>query len=74
MRKILNFIRTFSVGLAEVQLPDLSGPWHGRQYLEGILTVDLGAADAELKESAKRLEVFELACGVSAVGREACRR
>ena len=60
VRKVANVLRTLSIGIAEVQLLDLSGPRHGREHLEGILTVDLGAADAELQESAKRLEVFEL--------------
>ena len=42
-------IRTFDVGRREVQLLDLSGPWHGRQHLEGLLAVNLrAAADAEL--------------------------
>ena len=76
VRKVANVLRTFSVGGAEVQLLDLSGPRHGRQHLESVLAVDrVAAVDAELQESAERLEVFELACGVSAVvGREARRR
>ena len=43
------FRRTFDVGVLEVQLLDLRGPWHGRQHLEGLLAVNLLAvADAEL--------------------------
>ena len=39
----------FDVGAREVQFPDLCGPWHGRQHLEGLLAVNLlAAADAEL--------------------------
>ena len=63
VRKFANVLRTFGVGLAEVQLLDLSGPRHGRQHLEGVLAVDLFArVNVELQESAKRLEVLELAC------------
>ena len=62
VRKVANVLRTFGVGVAEVQLLDLSGPRHGRQHLEGILAVDpLAVSDVELEESAERLEVFELA-------------
>ena len=75
VRKVANVLRTFGVGVAEVQLLDLPGPRHGRQHRESILAVDLIAvSDAELEESSECLEVLELACGVSAVGREACRR
>ena len=76
VRKLANVLRTFSVSATEVQLLDLPGPRHGRQHLESILAVDLTAvaADAELEKSSECLEVLELACGVSAVGREACRR
>ena len=43
------FRRTFDVGTTDVKLLDLSGPWHGRQHLEGLLAVNLlAAADAEL--------------------------
>ena len=56
----MNVLRTGGVGVAEVQFLDLPGPRHGRQHLEGILTVDLGAADAELQESTECLEVLEV--------------
>ena len=43
------FRRTFDVGARERQFPDLRGPWHGRQHLEGLLAVNpLAVADAEL--------------------------
>ena len=43
------FRRTLDVGSREVQFPDLRGPWHRRQHLEGLLAVNLlAAADAEL--------------------------
>ena len=43
------FGRTFDVGVSEIQLLDLRGPWHDRQHLEGLLAVNLrAAADAEL--------------------------
>ena len=62
VRNFLNVLRTFGVGLAEVQLLNLPGPRHGRQHLEGILAVDLiAAADVELQESTERLEILELA-------------
>ena len=62
MRKLANVLRTFGVGAAEIQLLDLSSPRHGRQHLEGVLAVDLLARlNVELQESAKRLEVLELA-------------
>ena len=54
--------RTFGVGAKEFQLLDLRGPRHGRQHLEGVLAVDLAAADVELQQSPKHLEVLELAC------------
>ena len=57
----MHVLRTFGVGIAEVQLLDLSGPRHGRQHLEGIPAVDPAAADVELQESTERLEVFKLA-------------
>ena len=60
-------LRTLGVGLVEVQLLDLSGPRHGRQHLEGVLAVDLLAVvNVELQESAKRLEILELACRMGA--------
>ena len=59
--KFVSILGTFDVSFAEVQLLDLPGPRHGRQHLESILTVDLGAADVELEESTERLEVLELA-------------
>ena len=67
VRKFANVLRTFGVGVAEVQLLDLSGPRHGRQHLEGVLAVDLLAvANVELQESAKRLEVLKFACRMGA--------
>ena len=67
VRELANVLRTFGVGVAEVQLLDLSGPRHGRQHLEGVLAVDLFARfNVELQESAKRLEVLELACRMRA--------
>ena len=45
-----------------MQLPDLRGPRHGRQHLEGVLAVDLAVANVELQQSPKHLEVLELAC------------
>ena len=51
VRKVANVLRTFGVGVAKVQLLDLSGPRHGRQQLEGILAVDLAVVDVELQES-----------------------
>ena len=71
----MHVLRTFGVGIAEVQLLDLSGPRHGRQHLEGILAVDpLATFDVELEEGSECFKILELACGVIAVGREACRR
>ena len=62
MRKVANVLRTFGVGVPEVQLLDLPGPRHGRQQLEGILAVDLLAVDdIERQESTECLEVFEVA-------------
>ena len=62
VRKLANVLRTFGVGVAEVQLLDLSGPRHGRQHPEGVLAVDLfAAADVELQQSTERFEVLELA-------------
>ena len=62
MRKVANVFRTFSVGVAEVQLLDLPGPRHGRQHLEGVLVVDpLAVVDVELQESTERLEILKLA-------------
>merc|ERR1711988_280794 len=52
----------FDVGAPEDQLLDLRGPRHGRQHLEGVLAVNLlAAADVELQQSPKHLEVLELA-------------
>ena len=62
VRKVANVLRTFGVGVAKVQLLDLSGPRHGRQQLEGILAVDpLAVVDVELQESTERLEILKLA-------------
>ena len=62
VRKFANVLRTFGVGVAEVQLLDLSSPRHGRQHLEGVLAVDLAVANVELQQSPKHLEVLKLAC------------
>ena len=72
VRKFANVLRTFGVGVVEVQLLDLSGPRHGRQHFEGMLPVDPAAAvDVELEEGSECFEILELACGFIAVGREA---
>ena len=67
VRKVANVLRTFSVGVPDVQLLDLPGPRHGRQCLQGVLAVDpLAVVDVELQESTECLEVLEVACEMEA--------
>ena len=62
VRKFEKVLHTCGVGVAEGQLPDLPGPRHGRQCLQGVLAVDLLAeVDVELQESTECLEVLEVA-------------
>ena len=62
VRKFEKVLHTCGVGVAEGQLPDLPGPRHGRQCLQGVLAVDLRAvSDVELQESTERLEILKLA-------------
>ena len=47
---------TFSIGARDIELLDLRSPWHGREQLEGILAVDLGAVDVEIYEAVQHRE------------------
>ena len=58
----MNVLRTGGVGAAEVQLLDLPGPRHGRQYLEGSLPIVLDLGDYESPATvweAKFISFFE---------------